>query len=52
MVFNLSFKKNLLDQIQKSFNTIFGPQWKDQKSSYQVRQMLALFCNLVALMLD
>ena len=29
----------------------FGPQWKDRESSYQVRQILGLFCELVALIL-
>ena len=28
-----------------------GPQWKDRENSYQVRQILVLFCNLVALIL-
>ena len=36
-------------QIWKSFSYKFG---KDQKTSYQVRQNLVLFCNLVALILD
>ena len=29
----------------------FWPQWKDRTSSYQVRQILALFCNLITLIL-
>ena len=29
------FLENILDQTWKSFNTIFGPQWKDPKSSFQ-----------------
>ena len=29
----------------------FGPQWKDRKSTYQVKQILPLFCNLIALIL-
>ena len=45
-------KKNVLDQTWKSLDTKFGSQWEDWKSSYQVRQNLALFCNLVALILD
>ena len=45
----LSFWKNILHQTCKSFNTKLGPQWKDPKSSFQVRQILALFCDLVAL---
>ena len=35
----------------KTCNTRFGPQRKDRKSSYHVRQLSALFCNLVALIL-
>ena len=45
------FLKNVLHQAWKIFNTKFEPQWKDRKSSYQVRQMLALFCKPVALIL-
>ena len=37
---------------QRSFHTKFGPQLKDRKSSYEVRQILALFCNLIALILN
>ena len=33
------------------FNTKFLPQWKDWSSSYQVKQVIALFCNLNAVML-
>ena len=40
-----------MEQPWKYFDTKFGPQWKDQKSIYQVRQNVALFCNLVALIL-
>ena len=36
----------------KIFNTIFWPQWKDRRSSYRVRQILAHFCNLTAQILD
>ena len=43
--------KNALDQSWKSFNTTFGPQWKDKKRSDQVRQISTLFCKLVALIL-
>ena len=43
------FLKNILDQTWKSCNTKIGPQWKDRKSSYEVIQVLALFCNLVTL---
>ena len=45
------FLENILDQTWKSFNTIFGPQWKDPKSSFQVRQDLPLFCKLLTLSL-
>ena len=40
-----------LKQTGDSFNTKFGPKWKDWKSSYQVRQFLAIFSNLIALIL-
>ena len=29
------FLKNVIEQTWKVFNTKFGPQWKDRKSSYQ-----------------
>ena len=45
------FLKNFLKQTWKSFNTKFRPQCKDQKSSYQVKQILELLCNLFALIL-
>ena len=34
-------------ELLKSFNTTFGLPWKDRKSSYQVRKILAHFFNLV-----
>ena len=46
------FLKNVLDPTWKSFNTEFEPQWNGRKSGYKVRQNLALFYNLVALILD
>ena len=46
-----TFLKNVLNQTWRSFNIKLEPQWKDRKSSYQVRQILALFCNLIALIL-
>ena len=46
------FPKNVLKQTWNSFNTKFWSQWKDRKSSYQVREILALFCNLIALILS
>ena len=45
------FLKNFLKQTWKSFNTKVEPQQKDRNSSYQVRQILALFYNLVAVIL-
>ena len=43
--------KNVLKQTWNSLYTKFQPQWKDRKSSYQVRQILGLFCCLIALIL-
>ena len=48
----LKKKKKILEQTWKSFNTKFGPQWKDQENIYYVRQVLALFSKLVALILS
>ena len=45
------FSRNILKQTWNSFNTKIQPQQKDRNSSYQVRQILALFYNLVALIL-
>ena len=45
------FLENVMHQTSKAFNTKFGPQWKDRKSSSQVKQIFALFCKLVALIL-
>ena len=45
------FLKNILKQAWNSFNTKFRPQWKYRKSSYQVKQISALFCNLIVLIL-
>ena len=42
-------KKNALCHILRSCNTKFTPRWKDWKSSYQSRQVLVLFCDLVTL---
>ena len=50
-IYFIFFKKNILDQTWKAFNTKFGPQWKNRESSYQVRQVLVLFCKLAALIL-
>ena len=46
-----TFLKNCPGPNLKSFNIEFGDQWKDQKRSYQVRENLALFWNLVSLTL-
>ena len=43
--------KNVLKQTWESFNTKFQPQQKNRKSSYQVREILALFCDLIPLIL-
>ena len=40
-----------LDQIWKAINTKFRPKWKDHESSYEVRQILALFWKLVVIIL-
>ena len=45
------FLRNVLKQTWNFFNTKVQPQWKDQKSSYQVRQILAIFSNLTAIFL-
>ena len=45
----LIFLKNVLRPSWKSFNSKFQPQRKDLKSSYHVRPILAVFCNLIAL---
>ena len=42
-------KNKVLDQTWKAFNSKFGPHQKDREKSYQVRQVLALFNKLVAL---
>ena len=46
------FLKNVLKQTRSSFNIKFQPQWKDRKSSHQVRQGLGLSGHLIALTLD
>ena len=52
VIYFILLKKNVLDQKWKSFNIKVGPQQKVWKSSYQVRQFSALFCNLAALILS
>ena len=42
------FLKNVLKQTWKSFNTKFRPQCKDRETSLPVKQILVLFCNLLA----
>ena len=44
--FTLFFYKKVLHQTWKTFNTKFGPQSKERKSSYQIRQILALFLQI------
>ena len=43
------FLKNVLKQAWMSFNNKFPPQSKYRKGSYKARKILALFCNLIAL---
>ena len=45
------FLKNVLKETWDSFNTKFESPWKDRKSSYKVKQILGLFCHLIALIL-
>ena len=47
----LIFLKNVLKQTLNSFYNKFKPQWKDLKSSYQVRSILVPFYNSDALIL-
>ena len=46
------FLNIVLKQTWNSFNIKFEHQWKDRRNSYQIRQILALFCNLIAQILD
>ena len=46
------FFRNVTDETSKVFNIKFEHQWKDRKSSYQVRKIFALPCKLVALILN
>ena len=41
------FLKNVVKETWNAFNTKFWPHWKDWKNSYQERQTLSLFCNLI-----
>ena len=43
------FLGNVIHQTSKAFNSKFGAQRKNSKSSSQVKQIFALFCQLVAL---
>ena len=45
------FLKNVLKQTRKSFNTKFQTQWKACSSSYQLKQILAVFFELIPLIL-
>ena len=47
----LIFLKNALNQTGNDFSTTVRRQWKDGKSSNQVRKDFSLFCNLIALYL-
>ena len=43
------FLKTVLSQTWNAFNTKFWFSEQDRKSSFQVREAFALFCNLIAL---
>ena len=43
--------KTVILRTWNSFNAKFWPRWKDRKNSYQVRQILALSCKVIALIL-
>ena len=43
--------KNVLKQSRNSFNTKFQAQWKACSSSYQLKQILPVFCDLIPLIL-
>ena len=43
--------KIVLKQTWNSFNTKFQAQWKAWWSSYQLKQILAVFCHLIPLIL-
>ena len=47
----LIFLKNVLKQTRKSFNSKFQTQWKACSSSYQLKQILAVFFELIPLIL-
>ena len=47
----LTFLKNELKQTRNSFNTKFQAQWKACSSSYQLKQILAVFFELIPLIL-
>ena len=47
----LIFLKNVLKQTRNSFNTKFQAQWKACSSSYQLKQILAVFFDLISLIL-
>ena len=44
--------KNYAKTNLKFFQFNFGPHWKDHKSSYHVRQLVAYFCDLVDRIFD
>ena len=46
------YLKHVVDQTSNLFNSKIGPQWKDWKSSKDVKQILSLLCNFVTLILD
>ena len=46
------FLTKVLEQTSKIFSTKLRPQCKNWRNSYEVRQILVIFCKLVALILD
>ena len=47
----LIFLKNVLKQTRNSFNTKFQAQWKACSSSHQIKQISAVFCDLIPVIL-
>ena len=41
----------MLKETRNSFNSKFQTQWKTCSSSYQLKQILAVFCDLIPLIL-
>ena len=45
------FLKNVLKQTRNSFNTKFQAQWKACSRGYHLKQILAVYCDLIPLIL-